>query len=79
MLVFIRRSGKPSLITRRLSRDLKEVRIQVLWISEEEHPDRGKVRCKGPGAGVCRCVGGTGMRPAWLEKENLEVRSESGV
>ena len=57
-----------------LSRDLKEVRTQVLWVSKEEQPGRGKVRCKGPGAGGWCFVGRTGVRPEWLEKENLGVK-----
>lgn len=60
---------KGFLITCCLSRDLKEIRTQVLWISEEEHSHRGKVRCKGPGAGMCYSVGGTGMRRVAGETE----------
>lgn len=68
------RGGKASLTTRHLSRDRKEVRIQILWVPGKERPDRGKVRCKGPGAGACCCVGGTGRRPEWLEREHLGVK-----
>lgn len=43
--------------------------MKVLWIFEEEYLDRGKVRCKGFGVGVCWYVGGIRIRIEWLEKE----------